>query len=142
MARSRLYPDMHRCTWILLAALAACGGGDDFTPTLDQPWHPPGPDHQAECTDQCVPVLTSDSHHGDFTIWTNPADDSPRAQWGKCFVQVMACWDPGADLAGCTAAADRCPQPCRDEMVRLGDDEDAFERVFLDDDAPCRQVSS
>jgi hypothetical protein len=135
-----------RCILAICFALAACGGDDGFTPTLDQPWHPPGPDHQAECTDQCIPILSGTSHHGDFTIYTNPADDSPRAQWGRCFVQVMACWDPGVDLATCTAAADRCPAPCRDEYLHQGGDSadeqqsyDAFVHVFMDDDAPCRE---
>lgn len=130
----------------LLPAVSACGGdGDGFTPTLDDPWRPPGPGHQAECTDQCVPIMTTHSQHGgDFKLYANPADDSGRAQWGRCFAEVMACWTPQADLAGCTTAATTCPQPCRDELVRLTAGGDAaaqiaaFEGVFLDDDAPCR----
>jgi hypothetical protein len=128
----------------LVFLLAACGG-DDFTPTLDHPWHPPAADSQTECTDQCVPVMTTHSQHtGDFVLYGNPADDSERAQWGRCFAEVMACWTPETDLAPCALAADLCPQPCRDEFVRRGGDGDlaaqvaAFEQVFLDDDAPCR----
>jgi hypothetical protein len=129
---------------VLLAA--ACGGDDDggFTPTLDNPWHPPGPGHQPECVDQCFPVLTTESHHGDFELIANPADDSGRAQWGRCFAEVMSCWTPDVELAPCATAATYCPQPCRDEFVRLGGDGeiadqiDAFRAVFLADDAPCR----
>ncbi len=133
-----------RCILAICLVLAACGD-DGFTPTLDNPWHPPGPDHQAECTDQCKSVLGGTVEHIDFEIIANPADDSPRAQWGKCFVQVMACWEPGENLGACTIAADRCPQPCRDEFVAQGGDGgenpayDAFNRVFMDADAPCRQ---
>lgn len=133
-----------RCILAICLVLASCGGDDGFTPTLDDPWHRPGPDHQAECTDQCVPVLEGTAEHIDFTIYGNPADDSPRAQWGKCFVQVMACWEPGVNLAACSVAADRCPAPCVDEFKRLGGEQgenpafDAFNRVYMDDDAPCR----
>ncbi len=135
---------------ILLVLLVACGGDDDgFTPTLAEPWHPPGPGHQAECTDQCIPILTAESQHGgEFVLYANPADDSARAQWGRCFAAVMACWTPDAELAPCTAAATACPQPCRDEFVRRGGDGAlaqqiaAFEQVFLDDDAPCRAAAA
>jgi hypothetical protein len=131
----------HRLIALLLAA-AACGG-DDFTPTLDDPWRPGSPG-DVDCTSACEDVADIDDPHlGPMVLFHDPTATDGTAQFGDCARSVLACWTGDADLATCVAAS-VCPAPCRAEYARVLDGATdleaqtaAVDTVFLDDGARC-----
>ncbi len=131
----------HRLFALLIVA-AGCGG-DDFTPTLADPWRPGSPG-DVDCTSACEDIAdVDDAHAGALVLFHDPTATDGLAQFGECARSVLACWTGDADLASCVAAS-VCPRPCRDEYARiLGGATDldaqtaAVEAVFLDESAPC-----
>lgn len=134
----------HRLFALLIAVAAVAGcGGDDFTPTLDNPWRPGSPG-DVDCLSECEAIADlDDPHAGPMVLVHDPTATDGATQFGDCARSVLACWIGDADLAACVAAS-VCPAPCRAEYVRvLGGATDleaqtaAVEAVFLDDGAPC-----
>jgi hypothetical protein len=97
------------------------------------------------CAEGCEELLTgSDPHAGGLRVMLDPLVDDPVAQWGDCVGEVVACLSEGGEPRPCVAGAGLCPSSCvalydreagafadRDELL------DAFERVFIDEGAPC-----
>ncbi len=130
----------HRLLVLLL--VAGCGG-EDFTPTLDDPWRPGSPGDVA-CTSACEDIADIDDPHlGPMVLFHDATATDAEAQFGECARSVLGCWVGDADLAACVAAS-ACPAPCRAEYARilagatdLEAQTAAVEAVFLADGAPC-----
>ena len=133
----------------LLLALAP--GCRDEAPassqTLDDPWLPGNGAFDERSCEDCEPFAElHDPHLRDLDLRLAPDLDDPLAQWGECIGSVFACWEDDDEPLPTCVAASSCPEPCKAEFRRevegAADVEEevyAFNRVFVDDDAPCRQ---
>ncbi len=127
----------------IVVPFVSCGG-ESFTPTIEQPWHPATHQTDLTCDAGCEEIIEAEMGHiGPIVILADLDRDDPMAQFAECFVDIMFCWDEGGVLNACVAASS-CPAPCRAEYDRLvagAADEDTqaevFGRVFVDEGAPC-----
>ncbi len=133
---------------IVGVVVSATGCGDDAAAssgrTLDDPWLPGNSQFDESC-DSCEEFADIRfPHAGDVVIKSAAQLDDPLAQWGECVSSFFVCWEQDNPVPGCVASS-QCPAPCkaefRREVVGAADEEEeiyAFNRVFVDDDAPCR----
>ncbi len=130
---------------VLAATSAGCRDEASASPrTLDNPWLPGNSEFDEDCEDCEDFVEFNDPHSGDLVIKAAEGLDDPLAQWGECISSFFACWEQESPVPECVASSD-CPEPCKAEFVRevsgAADEEQeiyAFNRVFVDDQAPCR----
>lgn len=135
---------------LLLALAPGCRDeASSSSRTLDDPWLP-GSGPSDESCEGCEPFAEiHDPHIRELDLQLDPGLDDPLAQWGECIGTFFACWDDDGRPVPTCVADSSCPEPCkaqfRREVVEATDEEQeiyAFNRVFVDDDAPCRQPES
>lgn len=135
-----------RSTTLLLTLLAVgCASKappESPPPTLAEPWAPTTRPFDPTC-EACVEVAIhpGSTHGGAVRFVYDPAVDDSVVQWTRCVLTFGACAASDTSLATCVEVAE-CPDVCKAEWARRGavDDVealDAFEAVFVADDAPC-----
>jgi len=130
-----------------LLAVGAVGCRDEASASsrsLDDPWLPGNGEFDESCENCEDFVEIDDPHAGDLVIKVVDGLDDPLAQWGECISSFFACWEEEKPVPDCVAHS-QCPEPCKAEFRREvsgAEDEEqeiyAFNRVFVDDEAPCR----
>ncbi len=132
-----------------MVAIAAASGcrderGARSGPTLADPWQPGNSELDPECTGCEDFADVRFAHLGDVELKVAASLDDPLAQWGECIASFFACWEvEGRPVPECVTQS-VCPAPCvaefRREVVGAVDPQHeiyAFNRVFVDETAPC-----
>ncbi|MEM7153562.1 MAG: hypothetical protein AAF799_12020 [Myxococcota bacterium] len=133
---------------LLVASAPGCRDDEAASPDLplDAPWTPGNGEFDDSCEQGCEEFLElTTPHSGELDLRLATELDDPLAQWGECIGTFFACWgDEQRPVPECVQAA-TCPAACKAEFTRQvvdAEDEEqeihAFNRVFVDDDAPCR----
>jgi hypothetical protein len=123
----------------LSSLMAACqpSAPDDPSPTAEPP----------PCRDdpECEPVgaYTSDDPDG-FAVYLSAERNAAIVEWAQCLDDARACFEQGGDIPACMESS-RCEARCLEDFrqrvdgsVSLTGQLDAFESVFVNDDAMCR----
>lgn len=163
MSSHRLHLLMLICAFVITACHGSSsdtvGLGDAGRPGTDtteaghdsdDPWAPTSVPYDPTCARDCLEVGEySAGHHvvGGLVLRYNPAVDDPIAQWGDCLESMLVCLEGGSEARACMDEA-ACPTACK-RLVEghaggATDKSDivaAFERVFIDEGAPCRPVA-
>lgn len=136
--------------WGAVAVITLIVGAVFFllTGKPDSPWKAATVSYDPRCGQDCEKLgSTSLTHLGDISLYVQPKVDDAIAQWGDCLDSVTQCVENKDMTAGhIISCVDKsiCPKACKvafstesGDAKQVNEALDAFERVFINDDALC-----
>lgn len=129
------------------ASFAACSDNDPRPG--DTVWKPTTAAYDPDCETGCETLRSGEGPHGgEVRVSFNPAVDDPIAQWGDCLESFRSCVAVGGGAVACSQQSE-CPESCKQNfqgrasvLSDLGEQLDAFEAVYISENAPCLPPTS